>query len=150
MILTDIDGITFHIDKDMIAEIHNHRTYREIVTIMGDHLLVREEVGHIGWLATEGMKMPDPIQNLIFKALLSIIDEDDINSAMAKSYGDFGRDLRKAHKNESSGSSEYHVECKNTHVIVELHDYGGTQYSYTWNKVAKAIHTYLHKRGGKI
>lgn len=75
--------------------------------------------------------MLDPIQNVIFKALLSIIDEDDMASAMAKSYGDFGRDLRKAHRNESSGNSQFHVECKNTHVIVELHEYGGAQYTYT-------------------
>ena len=50
--------------------------------------------------------MLDPIQNVIFNALLSIIDEDDIASAMAKSYGDFGRDLRKAHKNESTGNAK--------------------------------------------
>lgn len=93
--------------------------------------------------------MLDPIQNVIFNALLSIIDENDIASAMAKSYGDFGRDLRKAHKNESTGNAKVHIDCLNTKVVVELHEYGGAQYSYTWNKVAKAIHTYLHKRGGK-
>ncbi len=53
MILTDIDGIRFSIDKDMIAEVHDHKTYREIVTIMKDHLLVKEDVGYIGWLALE-------------------------------------------------------------------------------------------------
>ena len=53
MILTDIDGVKFTINKDMIAEINDHKTYREIVTIMNDHLLVREDVGYIGWLAME-------------------------------------------------------------------------------------------------
>lgn len=53
MILTDIDGIKFTIDKDMISEIKDHKTYREIITIMKDHLLVREDVGYIGWLAME-------------------------------------------------------------------------------------------------
>ena len=41
------------IDKDMIAEVNDRKSHREIVTKMKDHLLVREDVGYIMWLAME-------------------------------------------------------------------------------------------------
>ena len=53
MILTDIDGVKFMIDKDMIDEVNDRKSHREIVTKMKDHLLVREDVGYIMWLAME-------------------------------------------------------------------------------------------------
>ena len=90
--------------------------------------------------------MLDPISKEVLEALLFFIDEDDIASALAKSYGDFGNDLRKAHRNESAGNSKYHITGKNTKVEIELHEYGGATYELTWNKAAKAIHTYLHAK----
>ena len=90
--------------------------------------------------------MLDHINREILEALLFFIDEDDIASALAKSYGDFGNDLRKAHKNESAGNSKYHITGKNTKVIIELHEYGGEVHELTWNKAAKALHAYLHAK----
>lgn len=82
----------------------------------------------------------------ILKALLYYIDEDDKASAMAKSYGDFAIDLRRAHKKESIGNSEFRVEGHNMKVSVTLHEYGGVEYELTWNKAAKLLHTYFRKK----
>ena len=90
--------------------------------------------------------MQDPINGEVLKALLFYIDDEDIVSALAKSYGDFGNDLRKAHRNESAGNSKYHITGKNTKVIIELHEYGGETYELTWNKAAKLLHAYLHAK----
>ena len=53
MILTDLDGTRFIISPDMIKEIKERKRHREIVTRMEDHLLVREDVNYILWLAME-------------------------------------------------------------------------------------------------
>ena len=53
MILTDLDGTRFIISPDMIKEIKEQKRHREIVTRMEDHLLVREDVNYILWLAME-------------------------------------------------------------------------------------------------
>lgn len=53
MILTDLDNIKFAIEPDMIREINERKTHREIVTVMGDHLLVRESMKRIQWLIME-------------------------------------------------------------------------------------------------
>lgn len=85
----------------------------------------------------------------ILKALLYYIDEDDKTSALAKSYGDLANDLRKAHRHMSTGNSEFRVEGHNMHVTITLHQYGGVEYELTWNKAAKLLHTYYHKKEGK-
>ena len=90
--------------------------------------------------------MQDPVNAELLKALLYYIDEDDIASALARSYGDFGQDLRKAHRYESAGNEKYHITGKNTKVIIELHEYGGTEYELSWNKAAKMLHEYLHAK----
>lgn len=86
----------------------------------------------------------------ILKALLYYIDEDDKVSVKTKSYGDFALDLRRAHRNESMGNSKYHIEGKNTKVLIELHEYGGVTYELTWNKAAKLLHSFFNNnKGGK-
>lgn len=85
----------------------------------------------------------------ILRALLYYIDEDDKASAMAKSYGDFAIDLRRAHKKEGTGNSEFRIEGQNMKVYITLHEYGGVEYELTWNKAAKLLHTYFHKKEGK-
>lgn len=53
MILTDLDGVRFIIQPEMIKEIKERKRYREIITQMNDHLKVREDVAYIMWLAME-------------------------------------------------------------------------------------------------
>lgn len=51
MTLTDIDGVQFELDIAMIQEFHrvrrNNGKCTELITIMGDHLLVRESAAQI-------------------------------------------------------------------------------------------------------
>lgn len=53
MILTDMDGTRFIISADMIQEVRERKSHREIITRMKDHLLVKEDVNYILWLAME-------------------------------------------------------------------------------------------------
>lgn len=48
-----MDGTRFIISADMIQEVRERKSHREIITRMKDHLLVKEDVNYILWLAME-------------------------------------------------------------------------------------------------
>lgn len=83
--------------------------------------------------------------NEILEALLYYIDEDDIQIAMKKSYGDFGEDLRKNHLNDGSGCDLYHIDGRYNKILVTLYKFDIT-YEITWNKAAKLIHKHFHEK----
>lgn len=56
MTLTDIDGVEFELGADAITEVWNRKSFRAVVTSVGDHLLVKERVGTIIYRALEEMR----------------------------------------------------------------------------------------------
>ena len=81
----------------------------------------------------------------LLEALLYFIDDDDIEPAMSMSYGDYGKYLKKKHRNGGCGYSKFHIFGTTTHIKVELNELG-ISYEITWNKAAKLLHKHLHER----
>ena len=79
----------------------------------------------------------------ILAALLYFINDEDRASCLAKSYGDFGKDLRKAHMNGGKGNGEYNIFGWSDRVEVTISS-KNIRYKLTWNKAAKLIHKHLH------
>ncbi|MBP5431589.1 hypothetical protein [Ruminococcus sp.] len=79
----------------------------------------------------------------ILAALMYFINEKDIAVCMAKSYGDFGKDMRKAHMNGGKGNDKYNIFGWSDRIDVTLHS-KNIRYTVTWNKAAKLLHKHLH------
>lgn len=82
--------------------------------------------------------------DIILEALLLLIDEEDEEKGLTTSYGDFGKYLQKLYKAAGAGNGKYSIRT-NKKVSVILHK-KQVQYELTWNKAAKLIHEYLHRK----
>ena len=83
--------------------------------------------------------------DLILKALLFFIDEEDEEKALKTSYGDFGKYLQKMYRGSGAGNGDISVESFKVNLRITLKK-KNVSYQLTWNKAAKLIHLYLHRR----
>ncbi len=83
--------------------------------------------------------------DLILKALLFFIDEEDEEKALKTSYGDFGKYLQKMYRGSGAGNGDISVESFKGNPRITLKK-KNVSYQLTWNKAAKLIHQYLHGR----
>jgi len=82
--------------------------------------------------------------DLILKALLFFIDEEDEEKALKTSYGDFGKYLQKMYRGSGAGNGDISVESFKGNPRIFLKK-KGIAYQLTWNKAAKLIHKHLHE-----
>lgn len=86
--------------------------------------------------------------DLILKALLFFIGEEDEEKALKTSYGDFGKYLQKMYRGSRAGNGDISVESFKGNPRITLKK-KNVSYQLTWNKAAKLIHQYLHGRNKK-
>ena len=83
--------------------------------------------------------------DLILKALLFFIDEEDEEKALKTSYGDFGKYLQKMYRGTGAGNGDISVESFKGNPRITLKK-KNVSYQLTWNKAAKLLHKHLHER----
>lgn len=82
----------------------------------------------------------------ILEALLLFVDDEDLAIGKVKSYGDFGRDLKKKHMNNGINRDDYGIFARSDRIEVTVNEVN-KRYTLTWNKAAKLLHKYLHEEG---
>ena len=82
----------------------------------------------------------------ILKALLFFVYDRDLELCSTTSYGDYGKYLCKQYKCLGAGNGvTYVIQGGAKYVDVTLIK-KNIRYELTWNKAAKLIHEYLHRK----